>query len=63
MSDHWSTRNLTDDEVRTNYERIMSRLAGDSFAELVDELRARLLEARDLGWLDEPQSGGEASTP
>jgi hypothetical protein len=53
MSDHWSTRHLTDQEVRTHYARIMSRVAGGSFTEVVDELRARLEEAREQGWLEE----------
>lgn len=53
MSDHWSTRHLTDEEVRLYYERIMSRLAGDSFEEVVDELRLRLGEAHEQGWIDE----------
>jgi hypothetical protein len=51
--EHWSTRHLSEEEVRLRYERIMSRLAGDSFREVVDELRLRLDEALEQGWLDE----------
>lgn len=51
--EHWSTRGLAEGEIRIAFERIMSRVAGDSFAEVVDELRARLAEAREQGWLEE----------
>ncbi len=50
---HWATEHLTAAEIRINYERILSR-ALESIDEAVEEIEARLAEARDQGWLDRP---------